>query len=48
MGTFAEAFARHETSLREEKRKVDIAMIQKWSTALREVGNISGWHVHDR
>jgi len=42
-GTFAEAFARHE-----KDPKVDIHMMQKWRAALREVGNISGWHLHDR
>jgi ABC-type phosphate transport system substrate-binding protein len=43
MGSFAEAFASHE-----KDPKVDIEMTQKWRAALREVGNISGWHVHDR
>jgi hypothetical protein len=42
-GTFAEAFGRHE-----KDPKVDIHMMQKWRAALREVGNISGWHLHDR
>lgn len=42
-GSFAEAFASHE-----KDRKVDIEMMQKWRAALREVGNISGWHVDDR
>jgi len=41
--TFAEAFANYEKDL-----KVDIETIQKWRAALREVGNISGWHLHDR
>jgi benzoyl-CoA reductase/2-hydroxyglutaryl-CoA dehydratase subunit BcrC/BadD/HgdB len=41
--TFAEAFTSHEKDL-----KVDIEMMQKWRAALTEVGNISGWHVHDR
>jgi DNA repair photolyase len=41
--TFAEAFASYEKYL-----KVDIDTMQKWRDALREVGNISGWHVHDR
>jgi hypothetical protein len=41
--TFAKAFDIHQKDL-----KVDIEMIQKWRAALREVGNISGWDVHDR
>jgi ADP-heptose:LPS heptosyltransferase len=41
--TFAEVFASYEKDL-----KVDIDTMQKWRAALREVGNISGWHVHDR
>jgi len=40
---FAKAFASYEKYL-----KVDIDTMQKWRDALREVGNISGWHVHDR
>jgi hypothetical protein len=42
-GTFAEAFDRHE-----KDPKVDIDEMQKWRDALKEVGSISGWHVHDR
>ncbi|XP_059429072.1 disease resistance protein RPV1-like [Corylus avellana] len=41
-GSFAEAFARHE-----KDSKVDIEMMQKWKSALTEVGNISGWHLFD-
>jgi hypothetical protein len=41
-GSFAEAFASHE-----KDPKVDIKMMQKWRAALRKVGKISGWHVHD-
>ncbi|XP_059428994.1 TMV resistance protein N-like [Corylus avellana] len=41
-GTFAKAFGRHE-----KDPKVDNQMMQKWRAALREVGNISGWHLHD-
>jgi hypothetical protein len=41
-GTFAEAFARHE-----KNPKVDDDKLQKWRAALKEVGNISGWHVND-
>ncbi|XP_050247109.1 disease resistance protein RUN1-like [Quercus robur] len=41
--TFAEAFAKHE-----DDPKVSREKLQIWKTALREVGNISGWHLHDR
>ena len=37
--TFAEAFAEHE------RNHVDIQRLQAWKAALKEVGNISGWHV---
>uniref|UniRef100_A0A7N2M279 TIR domain-containing protein n=1 Tax=Quercus lobata TaxID=97700 RepID=A0A7N2M279_QUELO len=40
MGTFAQAFVKHEE--KEEKTKVD-----KWRDALRQVGNLSGWHLKD-
>ena len=43
METFAEAFDRHE-----KDPKVDVVEMQKWRGALKEVGSISGWHVHDR
>ncbi|XP_075649787.1 toll/interleukin-1 receptor-like protein [Castanea sativa] len=42
-GTFGEAFAKHE-----KDRKASIEDVQTWKDALREVGNISGWHVHNR
>ena len=38
--TFAEAFAEHERN-----PKVKIEDLQAWKSALKEVGNISGWHV---
>ena len=39
-GTFAQAFVEHE---KENKEKV-----QTWRAALREVANLSGWHLKDR
>ncbi|KAG7969810.1 hypothetical protein I3843_07G050500 [Carya illinoinensis] len=38
-GAFAEAFARHE-----EDPNIDMEKMQMWKVALKEVGNISGWH----
>ncbi|KAL4594385.1 hypothetical protein ACB092_12G016200 [Castanea dentata] len=43
IGTFAEAFAKHEERFEENIKKV-----QKWRDALREAGNLSGWHLQDR
>ena len=43
MGTLAQAFERHE-----EDPKVNKDDIQAWKAALKEVGNISGWHLYDR
>ena len=40
MGTFAQAFVKHEEE--EEKTRVD-----KWGDALRQVGNLAGWHLKD-
>ena len=42
-GTFTEAFAKHE-----EDTKVNTKDVQAWKAALRDVGHIAGWHVHDR
>ena len=42
-GTFAQAFAEHEERFKEKMEKV-----QKWRDALREVANLSGWHLQDR
>ncbi|XP_041019925.1 disease resistance protein RPV1-like [Juglans microcarpa x Juglans regia] len=42
-GAFAEAFARHE-----EDPNIDMEKMQTWRVALKEVGNISGWHFHLR
>ena len=42
-GTLAEAFAKHE-----EDTKVNTNDLQAWKAALRDVGHIAGWHVHDR
>ena len=36
--TFAEAFAEHE-------KRFNIKQLQVWKAALKEVGNIAGWHV---
>ncbi|XP_050254549.1 TMV resistance protein N-like isoform X1 [Quercus robur] len=43
IGTFAQAFAQHEERFEENIKKV-----QKWRDALREAGNLSGWHVQNR
>ncbi|KAF3951540.1 hypothetical protein CMV_022824 [Castanea mollissima] len=40
--TLAEAFAKHE-----KDPKINIKDVQAWKDALKEVGNISGWHVND-
>ena len=40
IGTFAQAFVKHEEE--EEKTRVD-----KWRDALRQVGNLAGWHLKD-
>ena len=42
-GVFAKAFAKYE-----EDPEVSIKKIKMWKSALREVGKISGWHLHDR
>ena len=42
-GTLAEAFAKHE-----EDTKVNTEDMQSWKAALKDVGHLSGWHVHDR
>ena len=39
MGTFAQAFVKHEE---DRKTRVD-----KWRDALRQVGNLAGWHLKD-
>ena len=43
IGTFAQAFFEHE-----ERFKDDIAKVQTWRVALREVANLKGWHLRDR
>ena len=43
MGTFAQAFAEHKECFKENTEKV-----QTWRAALREVANLSGWHLQDR
>ncbi|XP_075648047.1 TMV resistance protein N-like [Castanea sativa] len=43
IGTFAEAFAKHE-----ERFEKNIKKVQKWRDALREAGNLSGWYLQDR
>lgn len=42
-GTFAQAFVKYEKDLKELTEKV-----QTWKVALREVANVSGWHLQDR
>ena len=42
-GILAEAFAKHE-----KNTKVNTEDVQAWKAALRDVGHIAGWHVHDR
>ena len=42
-GTLAEAFAKHE-----EDTKVNTEDMHSWKAALKDVGQLSGWHVHDR
>ena len=42
-GTFAEAFAKHEEDI-----KVNTEDMQAWKAALKDVGHLFGWHVHDR
>ena len=42
-GTLLEAFAKHQ-----KDPKVNTKDVQEWKAALKEVGNISGWHVNDR
>ncbi|XP_075648254.1 disease resistance protein RUN1-like isoform X2 [Castanea sativa] len=41
-GIFAEAFAKHEED------KVNTEDVQAWKAALKDVGDIAGWHMHDR
>ncbi|KAG6677634.1 hypothetical protein I3842_14G037600 [Carya illinoinensis] len=41
-GTFAEAFVKHGEDPDIHKK------IQTWRVALKKVGNIAGWHLHDR
>ena len=43
IGTFTQAFVEHEERFEENIKKV-----QKWRDALREAGNLSGWHLQDR
>ena len=43
VGSFAQAFAKHEKRFKDYIEKV-----QTWRAALREVANLKGWHVHDR
>ena len=38
MGTFANAFGKHEEKENKER-------VEKWRDALTQVGNISGWHL---
>ena len=43
MGTFAEAFAKHE-----ERFKETIADVEKWRVALTKAANIAGWDLRDQ
>ena len=43
MGTFAQAFIKHEERLKDNMEKV-----QTWRDTLSEVANLSGWHSKDR
>ena len=43
-GIYEEAFAHHEENADEEKKE----KIRIWKTAMREAGNIAGYHVKDR
>ena len=43
IGTFAQAFSKHE-----ERFKDDIEKVQMWKAALEEVANLKGWHLLDR
>ena len=40
MGTFAQAFVKHE-------EKEETTRVEKWRDALRQVGNLAGWHLKD-
>ena len=42
-GTLAEAFEKHE-----KDPKINKEDVQAWKAALKELGNISGWDLHDR
>ncbi|KAK4562074.1 hypothetical protein RGQ29_004798 [Quercus rubra] len=43
MGTFGQAFNEHAERFKENMEK-----IETWRSALREVANLSGWHLQDR
>ena len=43
IGTFEKAFVEHEKCFKENIKKVET-----WRGVLREVANISGWHLQDR
>ena len=38
IGTFAHAFGKHEEKENKER-------VEKWKDALRQVGNLAGWHL---
>ena len=40
-GTFGQAFNKHED-------KENIKKVETWRDALKEVANLSGWHLQDR
>ena len=39
-GTFEQAFAKHKAD--------NIQEVESWKNALREVANLSGWHLQER
>ena len=50
-GTFAKAFDEHEKRALDERKKSSKESMEKvktWRTTLREVANVSGWHLQNR
>ena len=42
-GSFGQAFNEHEECFKE-----NMEVVETWRAALREVANLSGWHLQDR
>ena len=42
-GSYHEAFSEHEKRFQQDPQKVS-----RWRKALEQVGNISGWNIHDK